>query len=245
MGPCPCSPLTKINSQKVFRSAKTDNKRLTKSFGTIRKPLLFVGVLLSVSYVSYAGEQSATNSESVSDPIAAVSEISTYEAAAAAAEERERAEIDRLSKKIVELNTNADRDGKRRAELQNAVDNNAPGAAQAIGELQQLRKSTAIMERELYIQELDARRIELSKKFEATKNKLEKITADRGSWSNRNKTRELDAEERKLAGWLSSIAAATRINSVLLKRLRSGATTFSEGTASPPQSLRERFFRTE
>jgi hypothetical protein len=238
------APLTKINLQKVFRSAKTVKMRLKKFFGTIRIALLFVGALMGASYVGYSGEPPTNNNEPESTPKPpAIARVPTYEAAAAAGEEEEKAKIAQLSKKVAELNTNADRDGRRRAELEAAI-SDGRGGSDAMGELQILRKSTSITERKRYIQELDAKGVELSKNLAATRIKIEKLNTSRASWLNRNKTSELDAEERKLVGWSSSLASAIRINSILLNRLRSGATMFADRTTSPPQSFEERFFQT-
>jgi chromosome segregation ATPase len=214
--------------------------KLVSSINVPRNFGILAALLLSFKQPALAVETTA-DSDGKRPNVEQNDEQKSYEQAVEEAAKREKAEIEKLSKRVAELNRNADREGKRRAELQEAVDKGAPGAAEAIRELQILRNRPAIREREDYIRELEAKHAELSKKLTATEAKLKKVQSSRGSrFSNE---RDLDAEELKLAGWRESLTTAIRINNRILDRLKSGATTFSEGPMTQ-ETLQERFFPT-
>lgn len=213
---------------------------LRSSINLPRKLGILAALLLSFKQPSLAVEPSAANNKAAS-PFETNAGEKSYEQAAAEGKAYEQGEIDRLSKRVAELNTKADQEGRRRAELEEVVNKGLPGAGQAIGELQILRKGIAMKERNDYILQLKAKRVEILKKLAATEEKLKKVSSSRGSWFSNE--RELDAEELKLAGWRASLGSAERINNILLQRLESGATTFSNGPMTN-EEFQESFFPT-
>lgn len=173
--------------------------------------------------------------------------IGGYDPAAAARSEQDR--LREASKGIADINRNTDKDGRRLAELQSVVSSGGPGAAVAIAELQRLRSSPYAGQRARYQQDLDNYQTGTAKGLGTVQQDLSELNADRESLWNRARKfigfpRDFDGEERNLVAQQARLSEQQRLAQRMGERLRSGATSFSDGPMTNEQ-LQRNFFPTK
>lgn len=194
-----------------------------------------------VGYGAYRAGHSAAR-----PPWSDAPQMGGYTAGGAA--EDYRHQLESASRGISELNMNVDRDGRRRAELEGVV-YEGPGAHQAIGELQRLRRSPYARQRESYGRALDRYHEQSNAGLDVARRDIEDLNASRGSWWNKAREfvgfpRDFDGEERALTGQSSRLAEQSRLSGQLRQRLRSGATSFDDRPPAAQDTVQSRFFQT-
>lgn len=175
-----------------------------------------------------------------------VPQIGGYSATGAANDYRHQ--LSAASKGIGQLNAEVDRVGRRRTELEGVV-SEGPGAEQAIGELQALRKSPYPSQRAAYGRDLDQYNQGVNENLGVARQDLQDLNASRGSWWNKARAfvgmpRDFDTEERNLVGQTGRLAEQARLSERLRTRLRSGASSFDDRAPAPQETLQSRFFQT-
>lgn len=203
---------------------------------------------LGLAGLGYAGSQAMDafhnhNREAWSD----APTIGGYDPVAAAKGEQDQ--LNAASKGIGALNSTVDANGKRRAELQTAIDSGSPGSANAVGELQRLRTDPSSAQRDAYGRQLDSYHQHSADNLATAQKDLQDLNASRHSWWNKARNfvgmpADLDGRERELVGQTSRLAQQARISGRLSDRLRSGTTEFANYDPATQPSLQDRFFPT-
>lgn len=171
----------------------------------------------------------------------------TFDPTTAATNERDQ--LAHFSRGIGDLNRQVGETGRRHAELQAVVDSNGPGAADAIRELQAIRRAPFARQRETYGRELDAYNQGVNRNLSLAERDLDNLNQSRGSFWNRTREffgypKDFDTPERELVGQKSRLAEQARLSERLRSRLRSGATGFDDRAPVPQEDLQSRFFPT-
>lgn len=153
------------------------------------------------------------------------------------------------SQGVAGINEKASVDSKRQAELQAVVDSNGPGAAAAIGELQTLRKSPFVAQRDAYSKDLSKYTTNTARQLQESQSQLKDLNASRGSWWNKTRNflgfpKDFDAEERALVSRSGQLSSQNRAAETLQRRLKGGYVGGDIPAEEQNKTLQERFFPT-
>jgi hypothetical protein len=157
--------------------------------------------------------------------------------------------LSNASKGVAAVNSAAEKEGIRIAELQSAYDAGGPDSAAALAELQRIRSAPAAAQRATYQKELDQYHTGVSSGLGTVQQDLTDLNASRNTlWSKTRNffgfPRDFDGEERVLAEQRQRLSEQATLAQRMSQRLRSGATSFSDGPMTHEQLQRD-FFPTK
>jgi hypothetical protein len=160
----------------------------------------------------------------------------------------------RLSGGVADLNRRYNENSTRMAELRQAVDNNAPGAAQALAEYQRRREDTSSLERSNYFNRLGGSQERLEKELNGLRGQQDDLHRSRGSFWGRSRDRisrmfggrpyDYDGEALRLKAEEERMANELRMTQGLQRRLLGGYTGGDPSQVLSQDDLEARMFPT-
>lgn len=159
---------------------------------------------------------------------------------------RNRLDLAEASRGIGKINKIVGDNGRRKAVLQDALDNDT-GGGDAQAELDRLRLDPAARQRQQYGEQLDDYASDAQRMHATAKQDYQNLQRRQGSWW--GKTRKFFGHDygprsRQLADQKKNMAEQVQLSGRLRERLRSGATNFDDRAPTPPETLESRFFQT-
>lgn len=161
----------------------------------------------------------------------------------------------RLSGGVADLNSRFNENSTRMAELRQAVDSNAPGAAQALAEYQRRQRDSSSLERSNYFNRLGSGQERLQSELTGLRGQQDDLHRSRNTFWGRGRDRiarmfggqpfDYDGEALRLKGEEERMANELRMTQGLQRRLLGGYTGGDPTQVLSQEDLEARMFPTQ